>query len=680
MNGTINETLINYSEGLSCKLIMKNFVCFFIGDHILFAHNYDTETNKSNLTYLNLDEYSSNKTIIKSSSTGGDENILVSWQIEGSNPYYSFYDFNKNIFIIAPTIFEDCIKKDILIEIFYFNIKVPKNTDTKHNLAREPTLPYEFINEFFFICKNENNKFNIYKIENYDSTNSKFEIEANQTICYNESENNLFLYEISNNIFFSIYFSCDMIMNNPLSDTILIASTTEIYNDKNISTSEFSSTIISEIADFTINSIILDSSNIESFQIVESEIKEQTIITDFTINSTIINSNSQTEIENIGETIIADLTINSTNIYSISEYSEEEVIENELEESIKNENEEIIIKSTSQTKEEILQNISNILKNKLNGNNYLLSGDEFNIVIKPTNSTLSPYSTHVDFSECESILRDHYKIPNSSYLTFFQLELNNNNSQSLINQLEYKVYDENLTELDLSLCSEVNIQIYYALKNDSSINISKISSFKDIGVDIFNINDSFFTDICTSYSESQNDLILEDRIKYIYQNYSLCEEGCTYNGIDLEYLTVSCECNIKNNLTIVVSDLNLDNMVDSSSGYDIIKCYNLVFSKKNKLKNVGFWLFTILLGIHIPLLIFYLRLGINPLLMFIFEEMIKYGYLKKPDPNDTKQINIEPSKKLYLKHNKKNPPKRNNENNIVKNNLILIIENHQKEK
>ena len=37
--------------------------------------------------------------------------------------------------------------------------------------------------------------------------------------------------------------------------------------------------------------------------------------------------------------------------------------------------------------------------------------------------------------------------------------------------------------------------------------------------------------------------------------------------------------------------------------------------------------------------------------MFIFEEMIKYGYLKKPDPNDTKQINIQPSKKLYLKLN-----------------------------
>ena len=28
-------------------------------------------------------------------------------------------------------------------------------------------------------------------------------------------------------------------------------------------------------------------------------------------------------------------------------------------------------------------------------------------------------------------------------------------------------------------------------------------------------------------------MTLEDRIKYIYQNYSLCETGCTYNSIDL---------------------------------------------------------------------------------------------------------------------------------------------------
>ena len=34
------------------------------------------------------------------------------------------------------------------------------------------------------------------------------------------------------------------------------------------------------------------------------------------------------------------------------------------------------------------------------------------------------------------------------------------------------------------------------------------------------IKDRFFNDLCYSYSDSNKDIILEDRIKYIYQNFS----------------------------------------------------------------------------------------------------------------------------------------------------------------
>ena len=47
-----------------------------------------------------------------------------------------------------------------------------------------------------------------------------------------------------------------------------------------------------------------------------------------------------------------------------------------------------------------------------------------------------------------------------------------------------------------------------------------INSLKNLGIDIFNINDSFFWDVCEPYSNEENDLILEDRIKDLYQNYS----------------------------------------------------------------------------------------------------------------------------------------------------------------
>ena len=53
------------------------------------------------------------------------------------------------------------------------------------------------------------------------------------------------------------------------------------------------------------------------------------------------------------------------------------------------------------------------------------------------------------------------------------------------------------------------------------MDIDKINSLNNLGIDVFNINHSFFWDVCKPYSDMGNDLILEDRIKDLYQNYSL---------------------------------------------------------------------------------------------------------------------------------------------------------------
>lgn len=40
-----------------------------------------------------------------------------------------------------------------------------------------------------------------------------------------------------------------------------------------------------------------------------------------------------------------------------------------------------------------------------------------------------------------------------------------------------------------------------------------ISSFENMGVNVFDINNFFFNDLCTPYSDNGNDIILQDRIK-----------------------------------------------------------------------------------------------------------------------------------------------------------------------
>ena len=74
--------------------------------------------------------------------------------------------------------------------------------------------------------------------------------------------------------------------------------------------------------------------------------------------------------------------------------------------------------------------------------------------------------------------------------------------------------------------------------------MQKYSRFEDIGVDILNSSDPFFNDICYTYSDGSSDMILTDRINEIYQNYSLCDSECDYEGINATAGTVSCSCNI----------------------------------------------------------------------------------------------------------------------------------------
>ena len=132
-----------------------------------------------------------------------------------------------------------------------------------------------------------------------------------------------------------------------------------------------------------------------------------------------------------------------------------------------------------------------------------------------------------------------------SIITVFQIEINKLDDNSLTNQVEYELFDENRTKLNLSVCSNEQIKINYGINNVSALNISSISKYADIGIDIFNINDKFFNDICYPYSEGDSDIILKDRVNDIYQNYSLCDSNCEYESIDIQNMQISCNCIVK---------------------------------------------------------------------------------------------------------------------------------------
>ena len=131
--------------------------------------------------------------------------------------------------------------------------------------------------------------------------------------------------------------------------------------------------------------------------------------------------------------------------------------------------EQMIKNKTDIKKEKLFENLSNIINSIEIGKIYEIIGKEFELIIKPTNSSILENSTHVNFSKCENILRKLYNISSSRIITFLQIEINNANPHSLINKVEYQVYDDNKKVLDLSLCNDTDIQIFYSLKDNKMV-------------------------------------------------------------------------------------------------------------------------------------------------------------------------------------------------------------------
>jgi hypothetical protein len=267
----------------------------------------------------------------------------------------------------------------------------------------------------------------------------------------------------------------------------------------------------------------------------------------------------------------------------------------------------IVQEQSNKTKEEIINNLDNAMKDYDLNKIYEIFGDDYKIKISPINSKqYNNISTYIDFSNCEKILRTK-KVLSSSLLTIYQIEIDNTDERSLTNNVEYVIFDENKTILDLSVCDNTKIDIYYQI-NTSMINKTKVTYYSELGIDIFNIKDNFFNDICYPYSESNSDMILKDRISDIYQNYSICENNCEYNKINFIDNIVNCKCDIKTKVESKREPPKLDTVVVDSfkdTNLGVILCYQLVFDFKNKLNNVGFIIFSCLLLIHIPLIIHY---------------------------------------------------------------------------
>ena len=293
-----------------------------------------------------------------------------------------------------------------------------------------------------------------------------------------------------------------------------------------------------------------------------------------------------------------------------------------------------------------------------NNNNYKFFIAEIydsNYIFNKNDNTKSKLNT----SECEKILKNNYNIPENECLTIFKIDYYYENL--VTPKMDYKIFYKS-QKLNLTLCENVSLDITTPANfENSGIDMNLLNSTLDSGIDIFNLSSEFFNDICSTFSSGNGtDVPIKDRQKDYYQNISLCQEGCVYNGFDRSTNTINCNCNSNNNISEINSQVkhksfgNVIFKLISNSNLKVLKCFYLCKNFKNLLKNYGNYIFIFCEIGEIILFFIFLFNGIFPL-MKNFKNIRKEIYFKT---NKNKTLKNPPKKKYQI------------ENSIISNEIL----------
>ena len=174
--------------------------------------------------------------------------------------------------------------------------------------------------------------------------------------------------------------------------------------------------------------------------------------------------------------------------------------------------------------------------------------------------------------KCESKLRNYYSnIDNASLITLIYENLSNVSSQR---NIQYEIYESiNLTKLDLSICKDLLIDIYVPLTASQELQ-NVYEELKELGYELFDINDKFYQDICTPYTSTREaDVLLVDRINYYYNNNdeTTCQSNCNFSGYLIEAQYLKCKCDISNSEIQFESSDKFNPKILYKSFYEVLK-------------------------------------------------------------------------------------------------------------
>ena len=247
--------------------------------------------------------------------------------------------------------------------------------------------------------------------------------------------------------------------------------------------------------------------------------------------------------------------------------------------------------------------------------------------------------SYIDVTSCIDKIYENNKMKESDDIVVVKYDLEGQINKSLVNPVEYEFINSRTGQvLDMTVCKKDDIIISYSLsdilnynfqeeerileesQSNQNINESDINKIildiqkqytkgKEIyhkhKMDTFNINSTLYNDMCFSFEIDGKDLVLEDRVKYLYPHYSLCEANCTYSYTDFELERIFCNCPLKGEFDFkreqkfFINDNNINDIKSKQKGptnIPVMECMSKL-SESKKIRNNGAFFFSLVIMI-----------------------------------------------------------------------------------
>ena len=244
----------------------------------------------------------------------------------------------------------------------------------------------------------------------------------------------------------------------------------------------------------------------------------------------------------------------------------------------------------------------------LNGKDY-----SFYYLVEEDSIYLPNNSTLISLKKCKTVLKNQYSMKESDELYISQFDFNNNNNQKSVQQTEYSVSNSRREELDLNYCKNENaqVEVSYPLNvlNQTITELAYNLSLQ--GINIFDNNDSFYNDICQAFTaQNEKDVTLEDRRLEFYPNFTMCENNCSFLGVNFTTNYSICLCDPK---TEIIPENREGENNDFEFSFKnalpktnllVVKCAKTLFTLEMLYKNYGFYI-QLILVISISILLFF---------------------------------------------------------------------------